>query len=90
MRDISASLSPSSSSPYLIHRSVCSRANWAHFLIAGIGGAVVGLFSNFTISQGASISPLAIAFLVGYGVDVFFSFLEGLMQSFTKGKTANA
>ena len=70
--------------------AVCSRANWAHFLIAGIGGAVVGLFSNFTISQGASISPLAIAFLVGYGVDVFFSFLEGLMQSFTKGKTANA
>jgi hypothetical protein len=70
--------------------AVCSRANWAHFLIAGIGGAVVGLFSNFTITQGASISPLAIAFLVGYGVDVFFSFLEGLMQSFTKGKNATA
>jgi len=67
-----------------------SRANLAHFLIAGIGGAVVGLFSNFTISQGASISPLAIAFLVGYGVDVFFSFLEGLMQSFTRGKAASA
>lgn len=63
-----------------------SRANWARFLIAGIGGAVVGLFSNFTITQGASISPLAIAFLVGYAVDVFFSFLEGLLQAFTKRK----
>jgi hypothetical protein len=63
-----------------------SRANWARFLIAGIGGAVVGLFGNFTITQGASISPLAIAFLVGYAVDVFFSFLEGLLQAFTKRK----
>ena len=63
-----------------------TRANWARFLIAGIGGAVVGLFSNFTITQGASISPLAIAFLVGYAVDVFFAFLEGLLQAFSKRK----
>lgn len=62
-----------------------SRTNWARFLMAGIGGAVVGLF-NFAMAQGASISPLAIAFLVGYAVDVFFSFLEGLMQTFTKSK----
>lgn len=61
-----------------------SRANSARFLIAAIGGAVVGLFNNFTITQGASIPPLAFAFLVGYAVDVFFSFLEGLMQAFTK------
>ena len=67
-----------------------SRANWARFLIAGIGGAVVGLFSNFSITEGASISPLAIAFLMGYAVDVFFSFLEGLIQSFTKPKTIPA
>jgi hypothetical protein len=65
-----------------------SRANWARFLIAGIGGAVVGLFGNFNITQGASISPLAIAFLVGYAVDVFFSFLEGLLQAFTKRKSS--
>jgi hypothetical protein len=63
-----------------------SRANWARFLIAGIGGAVVGLFGNFSITDGASISPLAIAFLVGYAVDVFFSFLENLLKSFTKPK----
>jgi hypothetical protein len=65
-----------------------SRATWARFLIAGIGGAVVGLFGNFSINEGASISPLAIAFLVGYAVDVFFSFLEGLLQSFTKPKNS--
>jgi len=63
-----------------------SRANWARFLIAGIGGAVVGLFGNFSITQGASISPLAIAFLVGYAVDVFFSFLEGMLQALSKRK----
>jgi hypothetical protein len=49
----------------------------------------VGLFNNnFTISQTPSISPLAIAFLVGYAVDVFFSFLEGLTAAFTKSKTS--
>jgi hypothetical protein len=63
-------------------------ANSARFLIAGIGGAVVGLFNNVTITQqGASIPPLAIAFLVGYAVDVFFSFLEGLLQAFSKSKS---
>jgi hypothetical protein len=67
-----------------------SRATWARFLIAGIGGAVVGLFGNFSINEGASISPLAIAFLVGYAVDVFFSFLEGILQSFTKTRNMGA
>jgi len=65
-----------------------SLANSARFLIAGIGGAVVGLFNNFTITQGASIPPLAIAFLVGYAVDVFFSFLEGLIQAFTRTRSS--
>jgi hypothetical protein len=61
-----------------------SAANSARFLIAAIGGAVVGLFNNFTITEQASIPPLAIAFLVGYAVDVFFAFLEGLLTAFTK------
>jgi hypothetical protein len=61
-----------------------SGANSARFLIAAIGGGVVGLFNNFTIGQGASIPPLAIAFLVGYAVDVFFAFLEGMLQTLTK------
>jgi hypothetical protein len=67
-----------------------SAANSARFLIAAIGGAVVGLFNNFTITEGASIPPLAIAFLVGYAVDVFFAFLEGLLQTFTKNTTNSA
>jgi len=66
-----------------------SVANSARFLIAAIGGAVVGLFNNFTIGQGASISPLAIAFIVGYAVDVFFTFLEGMLQAFTKGNATS-
>lgn len=64
-----------------------SEANSARFLIAAIGGGVVGLFNNnFTISAGATIPPLALAFLVGYAVDVFFTFLEGLLQTFTRGQ----
>jgi len=55
----------------------------ARFLIAGIGGLVVGLFN--TVTQGISISPFAVAFLVGYAVDVFFAFLEGLLQMFKRG-----
>ncbi len=62
-----------------------SSFDYGHLLIAGMCGMVVGLF-NITISQGLSISPLAIAFLVGYGVDMFFSFLEGLLQALVKGK----
>jgi hypothetical protein len=67
-----------------------SVANSARFLIAGIGGAVIGLFSNYSIAQGASLPPLAIAFLVGYAVDVFFSFLEGLIRAFTKSKNGES
>ena len=59
-----------------------SAANSARFLIAAIGGTVIGLFGNFT-SQ-ASASPLAVAFLVGYAVEVFFAFLEGLIKAFTR------
>jgi hypothetical protein len=55
----------------------------ARLLIAGIGGLVVGQFNNVT--QGITISPFAVAFLVGYAVDVFFTFLEGLLQMFKRG-----
>lgn len=67
-----------------------SAADLPRFLIAGIGGAVVGLFNNFALGQGASIPPLAIAFLVGYAVDVFFAFLEGMSQKFSKGSPASS
>lgn len=64
---------------------VPSHSDSAHFFMAGIAGSVVGLF-NLNIAQGASLSPLAIAFVVGYSVNVFFSFLDTLIQAFTKGK----
>jgi hypothetical protein len=56
----------------------------ARLLVAAIGGLVVGLFGNFGSGHGISLPPLAIAFLVGYGVDVFFRFLEGLLQTFSR------
>lgn len=56
----------------------------ARFLVAAIGGAVVGLFSNLAGGEGVKVPPLAFAFLVGYAVDVFYAFLEGLIQSFTR------
>jgi hypothetical protein len=68
------------------HTFIPSPANSARFLIAAIGGAVVGLFNNFTITPEASVPPLALAFLVGYAVDVFFAFLEGLLKVFTKNQ----
>jgi len=62
-----------------------SYATLARFVVAGIGGLVVSLFNGVTF--GASLSPLAAAFLVGYAADIFFSFLEGLMHNL-KGGTA--
>lgn len=69
------------------HTFIPSPANSARFLIAAIGGAVVGLFNNFTVTPEASIPPLALAFLVGYAVDVFFAFLEGLLKAFARTET---
>ncbi len=57
----------------------------ARFYIAGIGGGVIGLFNN-VLGQNLSISPLALAFLVGYATDIFFSFLEGATQNLGKAK----
>jgi len=57
-------------------------ADFARIIIAVIAGLVVGLFNNFT--QGISLSPLAIAFLVGYAVEVFFSFLDAFLETLKK------
>jgi hypothetical protein len=64
-----------------------SYATPARFIIAAIGGGIVGLFNNLSIGQGLSLSPLAVAFLVGYAADIFFSFLEGSMQNLGKAKS---
>lgn len=58
----------------------------ARFIVAGIGGLVVGLFGNLGTGSGAALPPLALAFLVGYGVDFFFYFLDGLLQTFGRTK----
>jgi hypothetical protein len=60
-----------------------AEAHSPRFITAAIAGAVVGLF-NF--GQGVSVSPLAIAFLAGYAVDVFFAFLEGLIPASGKAR----
>ncbi len=56
-------------------------------IIAVIAGMVVGLFSNFSLPQTAGLSPLAVAFLVGYASDVFFAFLDTLLRAFTTKST---
>ena len=54
-----------------------SYATPARFIIAAIAGVIIGLFGNLQIGEGLSPSPLAVAFLVGYAADIFFSLLEG-------------
>jgi len=44
-------------------------------LLAFFVGVVIGLFGDWT--RGTSLSPIAIAFLAGYGVESFFDFLDG-------------
>jgi len=61
---------------------VPSSAPFARMIIAMIAGLVVGLFGNLT--QGISLSPLAIAFLVGYGVERFFSLLDAFLETLKK------
>jgi hypothetical protein len=61
---------------------VPSYADDARFPAAVIAGLVVGLFTNFT--QSISLPPLAISFLVGYGVEIFFSFLDAFLETVKK------
>ena len=62
-----------------------SSAAFARMIIALIAGLVVGLFNNLT--QGISLSPLGIAFLVGYGVELFFSLLDAFLETLKKVRT---
>jgi hypothetical protein len=59
-------------------RHLRSPARYARYLIALIAGAVIGLFGSL-LPQTPSVSPLAIAFLVGYAVEAFFSYLDRFM-----------
>jgi len=53
----------------------------ARYFIAAIAGLVVGLFGTL-LPKSLSLPPLAIAFLVGYGTEAFFSRLDQLIRSF--------
>jgi hypothetical protein len=48
-------------------------------LLAALAGVVVTLFTDF--AKGFSLSPLAIAFLAGYAVEIFFSTLDALVEA---------
>jgi len=64
-------------------RTFINEAHSPRFITAAIAGVVVGLFN---LGQGVSVSPLAIAFLAGYAVDVFFTFLESIIQTLTRAR----
>jgi hypothetical protein len=52
----------------------------ARMITAVIAGAICGLFNP---AQGLSLSPLSVAFLVGYGVELFFRLLDTMINSFS-------
>ncbi len=54
----------------------------ARMITAVIAGAICGLFNP---AMDTALSPLAVAFLVGYGVELFFKLLDTLVASFGKG-----
>jgi hypothetical protein len=56
-----------------------SAAYSARYYIAAIAGLVVGLFASL-LPKSLALPPLAVAFLVGYAVEAFFSRLDGLIR----------
>ncbi len=63
-----------------------SVAHSARFFIAAIAGLVVGLFGSL-LPTTVPLPPLAIAFLVGYAVEAFFSRLDAAIAKL-KGNTS--
>jgi hypothetical protein len=52
-----------------------------------LAGVTIGLFFDPNHFAGlAAITPLGIAFLAGYGVELFFTGLDGLIRAFTRGE----
>lgn len=56
-----------------------SAAHSARYFIAAIAGLVLGLFGSL-LPKSLMLPPLAVAFLVGYAVEAFFSRLDGLIR----------
>jgi hypothetical protein len=55
----------------------------SRLLMAGIAGIVIGAM-NGLFPKEISVSPLALAFIVGYSIEVFTSRLDAWIQSFRK------
>jgi len=65
-----------------------SAARSARFYIAAIAGLVVGLFGSL-LPKSLALPQLAIAFLVGYAVEAFFSWLDHLITKLKSEKSAS-
>jgi hypothetical protein len=57
-----------------------SYANTARTIAALTIGTIISLFNVF--SRDSALQPFAVAFLAGYGVEVFFAFLDSLLAAF--------
>jgi hypothetical protein len=64
-----------------------SAAHSARYFIAAIAGLVVGLFGSL-LPKGMALPPLAMAFLVGYAVEAFFSRLDELIRKLKGAETS--
>ena len=62
-----------------------SFSDTARMVTAVIAGAIAGLFNP---AQDLALSPLATAFLIGYGVEMFFKFLDSLVAGFDSSSNA--
>ncbi len=60
-----------------------SDAHSARYFIALISGIVIGLFGSL-VPKNLALPPLAVAFLVGYAVEIFFSRLDDLIARFRR------
>ena len=47
-------------------------------VIALLVGFLISLFSDFTVKSG--LTPIALAFVIGYSVDVFFTFIDSVVM----------
>jgi hypothetical protein len=62
------------------HPQISKFANRAHIATALVVGITIGLFTN--LLQGTKdASPLALAFIGGYGADKFFEFIERIVKA---------
>lgn len=60
---------------------------WPRIILGVVGGLVIGWFFDSRNSElPISVSPAAVAFIVGYSTDVFFSVIDSVVGAITKPK----